>query len=443
MIVLTGSRGITRANNACLHIHKRYLLPFMFSKDIETLLQKSLGDLPLLIGGRSLRHDIDDLAAMALPASRLAVVDDASTALALGNHVFKALKSRFAVTHITLADGITASRRAADDIQQRASGCDAYVAVGSGSINDLCKYVSHREGKPYIVFPTAASMNGYASANASISEEGFKHSMPAHLPKAVFCDYAVIAAAPARLSISGLGDSIARPTAQSDWLLSHLLLGTAYSEAPFELLSSLEPHVFEQARGVASGDTASIELLLQLLLLSGFGMTMAGGSYPASQGEHMIAHAYEMLPHKKMGQHKTPHRTLHGEEIAVTALAMAQRQSERLRRPPALQPRRFPQDRIAQHFGIIIAGEAKTAYHVKSERMEAASLSDDMLKARWDEIADILEKVMLPPAQMQAILKAAGASVHPEDLQWQPEDYALATGCARFLRDRFTFLDMA
>ena len=39
----------------------------------------------------------------------------------------------------------------------------------------------------------------------------------------------------------------------------------------------------------------SIELLMQTLLLSGLGMTIAGGSYPASQGEHMIAHTYEML----------------------------------------------------------------------------------------------------------------------------------------------------
>ena len=37
----------------------------------------------------------------------------------------------------------------------------------------------------YAVFPTAASMNGYLSANASLSELGMKRSFPAHLPRGV------------------------------------------------------------------------------------------------------------------------------------------------------------------------------------------------------------------------------------------------------------------
>ena len=42
--------------------------------------------------------------------------------------------------------------------------------------------------------------------------------------------------------------------------------------------------------GIAKGDISAVELLMQVLLLSGLGMTIAGGSYPASQAEHMIAH---------------------------------------------------------------------------------------------------------------------------------------------------------
>nr|WP_233417523.1 iron-containing alcohol dehydrogenase [Wolbachia endosymbiont of Brugia malayi] len=57
------------------------------------------------------------------------------------------------------------------------------VAFGSSTVNDVCKYANYLEGKNYISFPTAASMNGYTSANASILVDGYKKSFKAHLPK--------------------------------------------------------------------------------------------------------------------------------------------------------------------------------------------------------------------------------------------------------------------
>jgi glycerol-1-phosphate dehydrogenase [NAD(P)+] len=412
----------------------------MFTKDTHALLQKSLEALPTLVGGGSLRFDIDELVAEVLPPSRIAIVDDSNTAEAFGDHVFKALKSRFSATHITLKAGTSATSEACDEIAQRAHGCDAYVAVGSGTISDLCKYVSHKENKPYLVFPTAASMNGYVSANASISEDGYKQTLPAHMPKAVFCDFSVIAAAPARLSKSGLGDCLARPTAQTDWLMSHLLLDTSYNETPFTLLEPLEAQLFDSARGVASGDMASIECLMQLLLLSGFGMTIAGGSYPASQGEHMIAHTYEMLAqHRTMGNPLPP---LHGEEIGVTSLAMAHLQQRILTSKPRLQELSFPMEGIAAEFGSHTATQAKKAYWKKREHIEEARLDQGAIVSRWDEIASKLEKILLSPAKIESILKAASAPTQIEHLKWDTTLYGTATAHARFLRDRFTFLDL-
>ena len=102
------------------------------------------------------------------------------------------------------------------------------IAVGSGTINDLCKYASALDGKPYAVFATAPSMNGYTSVNAAITVEGHKKSLPAQAAAGVFFDLEVLAAAPVRLIRAGLGDSVCRCTAQADWLLAHLLLGRPY-----------------------------------------------------------------------------------------------------------------------------------------------------------------------------------------------------------------------
>jgi glycerol-1-phosphate dehydrogenase [NAD(P)+] len=410
----------------------------MFSKEIQELLQKSLQPLPAIMAGQSLRHDMDDLVAMAFTGKRLAIVDDLRTSGVLGDDVFRALRGRFDCTHITLHNNPHADRETVDYVRGHSTSADALVAVGSGTISDICKYTSHLDHKPYVVFPTAASMNGYLSANASIKVEGYKQTLPAHMPLAVFCDLSIIAAAPPRLSKSGLGDSLARPTAQADWLLSHLLLGTRYNATPFDLLKPLEDHLFENARGLAMGDSQSIELLMQTLLLSGLGMSIAGGSYPASQGEHMIAHAYGMLP--APAEEAIP--TLHGEDIGVTALAMARRQEMLLRDTPLMPSSPFDANAIAALWDEHTAAEAKKSYDTKQQRIAQAHLNSDTLAMQWQHVASRIEPITISSERIEAILNAAQAPPTPEALGWNTNRYFNASLHARFLRDRFTFLDI-
>src|SRR5690606_17264649 len=101
--------------------------------------------------------------------------------------------------------------------------------------------------------------------------------------------------APKRLIRSGLGDSLCRTTAQADWLLSHLLFDTPYLTSPFALLEANEALLFDNAKGLMEGDSEAMEHLASTLILSGIGMYLAGGSYPASQAEHMISHTMEMV----------------------------------------------------------------------------------------------------------------------------------------------------
>ncbi len=100
-------------------------------------------------------------------------------------------------------------------VRSRAKDSDLIVALGSGTVNDICKYATYLEGKNYISFPTAASMNGYTSANASILINGYKKSLVAHLPRAIYIDTNIIANAPLRLTLSGFADFICCSTVQS------------------------------------------------------------------------------------------------------------------------------------------------------------------------------------------------------------------------------------
>ncbi len=52
------------------------------------------------------------------------------------------------------------------------------VAVGSGVMNDLVKYAAFKLDRPYLCVATAASMDGYTSAGAPLSERGLQEDHP-------------------------------------------------------------------------------------------------------------------------------------------------------------------------------------------------------------------------------------------------------------------------
>ncbi len=371
---------------------------------------------------------------------RLALVSDDDTYAALGQRVERALASRFTVQRVVLgrephADTDTLARLSA----ALDPGIDAVVAVGSGTINDLCKLAALQRGCPQLVFATAPSMNGYTSLSASITEGGLKRSVRAATPVAAFFDLRVLAAAPVRLIRAGLGDSICRPTAQADWLLAHLVLDRPYREAPFALLAGDEPALLAAPRALVSGDLAVMRCLVRTLVLSGFGMTIAGGSYPASQGEHLLSHYIEMMRPPGLPA------ALHGEQIGVCALAMARLQDRILacEAPPVVGPTQVRRDDVLRRFGPE-RGEA-CWQELEAKRIDPARAAQltDRLATSWSAIRDRIRGVALGHARMAEVLAAAGAPTAPRDLGWPDAQLDEALAHAREIRNRYTFLDFA
>jgi glycerol-1-phosphate dehydrogenase [NAD(P)+] len=371
---------------------------------------------------------------------RLAVVADDDTHAALGHRVERALASRFTVQRVLLgraphADTDTLARLAA----ALDPGIDAVVAVGSGTINDLCKLAALQRGCPQLVFATAPSMNGYTSLSASITEAGLKRSLRAATPVAAFFDLRVLAAAPVRLIRAGLGDSICRPTAQADWLLAHLLLDRPYREAPFALLAADEPALLAESRALVGGGLGVMRCLVRTLVLSGFGMTVAGGSYPASQGEHLLSHYIEMM------RPPAQPAALHGEQIGVCALAMARLQDRILAReaPPAVRPTAVRRDDVLRRFGAERGEACWQELEAKSIDTARADELTARLAAAWPAIRDRIRGVTLGHARMAEVLAAAGAPTAPRDLGWADAQLDDAIAHAREIRNRYTFLDLA
>ena len=141
---------------------------------------------------------------------------------------------------------VKAEKSLAEQISNEILAYDFAIAVGSGTINDLVKYAAYLANKPYIIFATAPSMNGYYSENASLISNNLKQSFKAKIALAGYFDLHILANAPLRLIQSGVGDSICSTIARADWLLSHYVTGSSYEELPFDLTYKLEDSLYKQ-----------------------------------------------------------------------------------------------------------------------------------------------------------------------------------------------------
>jgi glycerol-1-phosphate dehydrogenase [NAD(P)+] len=261
--------------------------------------------------------------------------------------------------------------------------------------------------------------------------------LTAQAPAGVFLDIAVLAAAPSRMIRSGLGDSLCRPTAQADWLLAHLLFDLPYRSLPFELLEHDEQALLAAPERLIAGDPLAMTLLARTLIMSGFGMAICGGSYPASQGEHLIAHFLEM--------HGDPaDASFHGEQIAVTTLTMARIQGETLRlEQPRLVAAPATIGTFLSFYGPDIGAacwESFTGKLLSGERLAAVN---HRLTRDWPEIRQAIRAVHRSATVLESALRRCGAPTQPSDLGLSDEIYAEAVLHAREVRDRYTFLDLA
>lgn len=387
---------------------------------------------------RSLAGIEADLVAPLGLGRRLAVVSDRTTHGVLGARIERALAAIGRVTSVILPERPHADDDTVELIRQSTADADALVAVGSGTINDLCKYASALDRKPYVVFGTAPSMNGYTSVNAAITVHGHKRSLAAQAPAGAFMDISIMAAAPVRLIRSGLGDSLCRPTAQADWLLAHLLFDQPYRTMPFALLAPDELPMLKETDALVAGDVEAMERLVRTLLLSGFGTAILGSSQPASQGEHLVSHYADMLRDPSWPA------SFHGEQIGITTLSMARLQQAMLEGPPpVLAPDGNNEADFVARMGEELGRSCWAEFSPKRLDAARAAALNQRIAGQWPKIQAKIAEVTLPISVLEAALRQAKAPMVPADIGWPRPFYRKALCHAREIRNRYTFLDLA
>lgn len=194
---------------------------------------------------------------------------------------------------------------------------DMLLAVGSGTLNDVTKYVSARTGIPYVIAATAPSMDGYASTVAPTILDGFKTTLPAVYPAAIVADVDILKDAPMPMLTAGFGDIIGKFTSLADWRLSHQLNGEYYCPEVAGVIGAAVETCAANAKALAQREPQAIQAVTEALILSGLAMGMVGVSRPASGAEHQMAHYWEMDALRRGEEHP-----LHGNAVGVgTVLA--------------------------------------------------------------------------------------------------------------------------
>ncbi len=259
--------------------------------------EHGIGTREVIVGRDALRESAGLLSKMHGSAPVLWVLSDGNTEEAAGAGWKSNLRVSRIVSRVLPADpkpvptlelvnGLSA------EVQNNAP--DLLVSVGSGVISDLVKKISLDTGVPNWCVATAASVDAYSSATSAIRVAGYHEALPTRVSEAIICDLDVIARAPLVMSLSGLGDLLAKFTANLDWNLSHIMTGEHYCPMLADFALGSARKALDAARGDALDPLETARALTDAVLVSGFAMQALNGSRPAASAEHTVAHYWEM-----------------------------------------------------------------------------------------------------------------------------------------------------
>ena len=137
---------------------------------------------------------------------------------------------------------------------------DLILGIGSGVINDLCKYVSFYHGIKSGIIATAPSMDGYASSGAAMILGGMKVTDTTHAPAIIIGDTELLKSAPMHMIRSGYGDIIGKYSSLCDWKLAHLICAEHFCQPIYDLVMETTDEIRDCAAAIVAREDAASSL---------------------------------------------------------------------------------------------------------------------------------------------------------------------------------------
>ena len=366
---------------------------------------------------------------------KVIIVADENTYGAGGDRVVKALSDK-EITKV-IFDGKTVlipNEAAIERVNAALGESEIIIALGSGVIQDLCKYVSHFSSVPYIDVATAPSMDGYASDGAAMILAGMKETVKAGLPRAIVCDVDILKDAPLEMIQAGYGDIIGKYSALCDWRLANIVNGEYLCEYIYRTTEEMVEKTLSLAKGLMERDEESIAALMEALVVVGIMMSFAGSSRPASGSEHHLSHFFEIVGIVR-GEDYFPH----GIDVAYSAIVTASIREELMETPfprrKFLLPRGEYEEKMKRIYGPVAEGcialQDKIGNYV-TDRTEKY--------LRFERTIKSLFKSTPTSWEIEGMLKLVGLDLKKFHEKYGTEKINDAISYAKDLKDRYTVL---
>jgi glycerol-1-phosphate dehydrogenase [NAD(P)+] len=320
----------------------------------------------------------------------------------------------------------------------------AIIAVGSGTIHDIVRFVCYAAKRVFLSVPTAPSVDGFSSVGAPLLIQGFKQTIPACAPEAIFADLDVLCNAPQVMLAAGFGDMLGKFTSLADWELGRLIHDEYYCPLSADMTRAGLQLCIDNIEGIRDRSEAGVRGLMNGLILSGIAMLLIGNSRPASGGEHHLSHYWEM----RFIQEERK-ALLHGAKVGVACLLMASlyaklnkleaKDAEALIQHTDVSSEEEDQATIQTAYGAIANQVILENFPGgKAQSSSQAQLKQTVLE-HWAEIVDIAKQVP-SPLQLSEWLAQAGGPVTVEQLGVEQDLVEESLRNAMFVRNRYTVM---
>lgn len=300
-----------------------------------------------------------------------------------------------------------------EKIRDHMRDLDGVIAcsIGSGTLNDITKRASDELGRRYMNVCTAASMDGYAAFGASITENGFKHTMSCRAPQALIADLPTMAGAPQRCTATGLGDLIEKVPAGADWIVADELGIEPIDDEVWDLVQGPLTSAISDPEGLANGKPEAFDGLIEGLVMSGLAMQKYRiSSRPASGAGHQFSHLWEM---EHVGMDQDPPLT-HGFKVGLGTIS------------------------------VLALWERTLNHDFSTLDVDADALRErlELVKSTWPTVRERCRSQVMPAAKVEEIIKTVGGIYHPAQIGLTRERFHDTYYRCQMIRSRYTLLDL-
>lgn len=408
----------------------------------------------MIISKLMLQHGALDEVAKAFkerfPGKKPIVIEDSNTARVAGSYVIQQLGN----PDYFCFDGeeVYADDKHVDIVCDLLRKDDDYiaVAVGSGSLNDLCKRASYVVGqREYMCVATAPSVDGFTSNGASITDKGLKVTLACPAPVLVIADPDILSKAPMPMIASGYGDLAAKVPAGADWIIADILGIEKIDQHVWDMVQPKLKAQIGSPKELSERDPEAIGSVFDGLIHTGFAMQEYFDSRPASGYDHLQSHVWEMNDSCEINGKAASH----GFKVAIGTLTSTACMEEILKiskeeiaaQVASFTPETWEERKASIRKAVLIPSVQDRQIEICSKKFKEGEELKKRQKAiidNWKKIQEGIRGQITPFKELKEMFAATGCPSEPVMIGLSKEDHIYGMKTAQMMRNRYTVCDL-